>query len=60
LQGAIDISLRKPVTLSKVKRRRADGKLVETTARIGTETEHYLSYINNVDVLDKNNLKRVS
>lgn len=40
------------------KKRKADGTVVATTARIETRTEHYLGYLENVmDVLDKNNLK---
>ncbi|CEP16601.1 hypothetical protein [Parasitella parasitica] len=57
-QGIIDVSLRKPTTVSGSKKRRADGKVIETTARVGTRTEHFLFYLNNVmDVLDKNNLR---
>ncbi|KAI8048502.1 DDE superfamily endonuclease-domain-containing protein [Thamnidium elegans] len=57
-QGVIDISLRKPITVVGSKKRKGDGTVVTTTARIGTRTEHYLGYLSNVmDVLDKNNLK---
>ncbi|CEG69283.1 hypothetical protein RMATCC62417_05383 [Rhizopus microsporus] len=57
-QGIIDVSLRKPTTVSGSKKRRTDGKVIETTARVGTRTEHFLFYLNNVmDVLDKNNLR---
>lgn len=56
--GVIDISLRKPVSISAgSKRRKApDGKEVKITK--GTNTDHYLAYLSNVmDVLDLNNLK---
>jgi transposase len=57
-QGVINISLRKPITVAGSKKRKADGTVATTTARIGTRTEHYLGYLENVmDVLDKNNLK---
>ncbi|KAG1143620.1 hypothetical protein G6F37_003780 [Rhizopus arrhizus] len=57
-QDIINVSLRKPTTVSGSKKRRADGKVIETTARVGTRTEHFLFYLNNVvDVLDKNNLR---
>jgi transposase len=57
-QGIIDVSLRKPTTVSGSKKRRADGKVIETTARVGTRTEHFLFYLNNLmDVLDRNNLR---
>lgn len=57
-QGAIDISMRKPVIVTGIKKRKADGKIVATTAKIGTRNEHFLSYLGNVmDVLDKNELK---
>lgn len=57
-QGVIDISLRKPITVAGSKKRKSDGKVIQTTARVGTRTEHYLAYLSNVmDVLDKNNMK---
>ncbi|KAG1489771.1 hypothetical protein G6F53_013365 [Rhizopus delemar] len=57
-QGVIDISLRKPITVAGSKKRKSDGKVIQTTARVGTRTEHYLAYLSNVmDVLDKNDMK---
>lgn len=57
-QGVIDISLRKPITVTGSKKRKSDGKVIKTTGRIGTRTEHYLAYLSNVmDVLDKNDMK---
>ncbi|KAG1204562.1 hypothetical protein G6F35_011991 [Rhizopus arrhizus] len=57
-QDIINVSLRKPTTASGSKKRRADGKVIEPTARVGTRTEHSLFYLNNVmDVLDENNLR---
>lgn len=54
--GVIDISLRKPTSVSAPKKRKADGKSIKVTK--GTNTDHYLAYISNVmDVLDKNNLR---
>lgn len=56
--GIIDISLRKPIMVSGAKKRRVDGKVVTTTAKVGTRAEHYLNYLSNVmDVLDRNNMK---
>ncbi|KAI9267298.1 hypothetical protein EDC94DRAFT_497867, partial [Helicostylum pulchrum] len=53
-QGVIDISLRKTITIAGSKKRKADESVVTTTARIGTRTEHYLSYLRKaIDVLDK-------
>lgn len=55
--GVIDISLRKPIMISGTKKRRADGKTVTTTARVGTKTVHYLGYLNNVtNVLNRNGI----
>ncbi|KAG0850003.1 hypothetical protein G6F17_010261 [Rhizopus arrhizus] len=56
--GVIDISLRKPIMVSGAKKRRVDGKVVTTTAKVGTRAEHYLNYLSNVmDVLDRNNMR---
>lgn len=33
-QGVIDISLRKPITVAGSKKRKSDGKVIQTTARI--------------------------
>src|ERR1700733_12272837 len=57
--GVIDIPLRKPQTASTSKKRKANGKSATViTGRIGTRTEHYLSYLSNImDVLDRNNKK---
>ena len=55
--GVIDVSLRKP-TAASTKKRRADGKVVTLRNKVGTRTEHFMSYLSNVmDVLDKNNMK---
>ncbi|KAG0874569.1 hypothetical protein G6F16_003693 [Rhizopus arrhizus] len=55
--GVIDISLRKPIMVSGAKKRRVDGKVVTTTAKVGTRAEHYLNYLSNVmDVLGRNNM----
>lgn len=56
----LDISLRKSIiVITGTKKRNSDGKIVQTTARVGTSTEHYLAYLNNVmNVLDKNDMKR--
>ena len=57
-QDIIDVSLREPTTVSGSKKRRTGGKVIETAARVGTRTEHFLFYLNNVmDMLDKNNLR---
>lgn len=56
--GLIDISLRKPIMVSGAKKRRVDGKVVTTTAKVGTRAEHYLYYLSNaMDVLDRNNMR---
>ncbi|KAG1397752.1 hypothetical protein G6F60_008810 [Rhizopus arrhizus] len=56
----LDIPLRKSIiVITGTKKRNSDGKIVQTTARVGTSTEHYLAYLNNVmNVLDKNDMKR--
>ncbi|CEP09973.1 hypothetical protein [Parasitella parasitica] len=58
LAGIIDISLRVPEVLgSASKKRSADGKVFKVAAKIGTRTEHFYNYLQNVlDVLNKNNL----
>ncbi|KAG1149948.1 hypothetical protein G6F37_008827 [Rhizopus arrhizus] len=55
----LDISLRMSIiVITGTKKRNSDGKIVQTTARVGTSTEHYLVYLNNVmNVLDKNDMK---
>ncbi|CEP19829.1 hypothetical protein [Parasitella parasitica] len=57
--GIIDISLRVPEVLgSTSKKRIADGKVIKTTAKVGTRTEHFLNYLHNtLKVLEKNNLR---
>jgi transposase len=57
--GIIDISLRKPKAVSTSKKRKVNGRAVDTVnGRIGTRTEHYLAYLSNVmDVLDKNSMQ---
>ncbi|KAG0759456.1 hypothetical protein G6F22_019373 [Rhizopus arrhizus] len=56
--SVIDISLRKPIMVSGAKKRKVDGKVVTTTAKVGTRAEHYLSYLSNVmDILDRNNMR---
>lgn len=55
--GIIDISVKKPEAVS-AKKRKADGKEVKVNGKVGTRTEHYLSYLSNVmDVMDKNGMK---
>ncbi|KAL1925911.1 hypothetical protein VTP01DRAFT_7250 [Rhizomucor pusillus] len=52
-----DISVKKPEAVS-AKKRKADGKEVKVNGKVGTRTEHYLSYLSNVmDVMDKNGMK---
>lgn len=54
--GVIDISLRKPTSVTNAKKRKFDGKVVKITK--GTNTSHYLAYLCNVmDVLDKNKMQ---
>ena len=57
--GVIDISLKKPQAVSISKKRKAnDTTAREVSCRIGTRTEHFLTYISNVmDVLDRNDMK---
>jgi transposase len=57
--GVIDISLKKPQATSISKKRRAnDTTAMVVNGRVGTRTEHFLTYISNVmDVLDRNNMK---
>jgi hypothetical protein len=44
--GVIDTPLRKPQTASTSKKRKANGKSATAiTGRIGTRTEHYLTYL---------------
>ena len=55
--GVIDISLRKPQAVSVSKKRKAnDTTAMVVSGRVGTRTEHFLTYISNVciDVLDRN------
>lgn len=56
--GIIDISLRVPEVLgSASKKRSADGKTVKVTAKVGTRTEHFMNYLENVlSVLDNTSL----
>lgn len=55
--GIINIGVKKPESASS-KKRRADGKEVKINGKVGTRTEHFLAYLNNVmDTLDKNNIK---
>ena len=57
--GVIDISLRKPQAVSVSKKRKAnDTTATVVSGRVGTRTEHFLTYISNVmDVLDRNDMK---
>jgi hypothetical protein len=57
--GVIDISLKKPQAASISKKRKAnDTTAMVVNGRVGTRTEHFLTYISNVmDVLDRNNMK---
>lgn len=44
--------------MTGTKKRKANGKTIATTAKVGTRTEHFLNYLANVmDILDKNELK---
>ncbi|CEP06835.1 hypothetical protein [Parasitella parasitica] len=56
--GIIDVSLRIPEVLgSASKKRSADGKVINVTAKVGTRTEHFYNYLQNMlQVLNKNNL----
>ena len=57
--GVIDISSKKPQAVSISKKRKAyDTTARVVSGRIGTRTEHFLTYISNVmDVLDRNDMK---
>jgi transposase len=57
--GVIDISLKKPQAVSISKKRKANDTTARVVSgRIGTRTEHFLTYISNVmDVLDRNDMK---
>lgn len=58
-QDTIDIPLRKPIKIADSKKRKTYGTVVTTTIRIGTRTEYFLGYLQNVmDVPYKNDLKR--
>lgn len=55
--GVIDISLRKPTSAVSKKKRKIDGKTVQINGRVGTRSEHFLSYLNSMmDYLDRNGL----
>lgn len=44
--------------MTGTKKRKANGKTIATTEKVGTRTEHFLNYLANVmDALDKNELK---
>jgi molybdenum-dependent DNA-binding transcriptional regulator ModE len=56
-KGVINLSLRKPSTLSS-KKRKADGTTIDVSTRVGTRTEHFLNYLENLlNILDACNLK---
>ncbi|KAI8877127.1 hypothetical protein K501DRAFT_198837, partial [Backusella circina FSU 941] len=64
-KGVIDLNLRKPKAVQKKsasnkKRKRDDGgaaEVPEVNARIGTQSEHFISFISNVmDTLDKHDM----
>ena len=57
--GVIDISLKEPQAVVTSKKRKVDGKVVNVlNGRIGTRTEHYLTYLSNV--MDENNMKGIT
>ncbi|KAI9250874.1 hypothetical protein EDC94DRAFT_495321, partial [Helicostylum pulchrum] len=56
--GVIDISLRKPTSSVGSKKRKVNGKEVKINDRVGTRSEHFLAYLNNMmDCLDRNGLQ---
>lgn len=57
--GVIDISLKKPQAVSASKKRKAnEAKAMVVSGRVGTRTQHFLTYISNVmAVLDRNDMK---
>ena len=57
--GIIDVSLKKPQAVSVSKKRQFNHTTATViTGRVGTRTEHFLSYMANVmDVLDRNGMK---
>lgn len=58
VDGVIDISLRKPTSSVGSKKRKVNGKEVKINGRVGTRSEHFLAYLNNMmDCLDRNGLQ---
>jgi transposase len=57
--GVIDISLKKPQAVAISKKRKAnDAKAMVVSGRVGTGTEHFLTFISNImDVLERNIMK---
>lgn len=56
-QDVIGNSLRKPVIVLRNKNRKANKKMVASTAKIGRRTIHFLSYLNAINVPDEYELK---
>lgn len=58
VDGVIDISLRKPTSVvARKKKRKSDGKDIKIKGRVGTRSEHFLSYLKSMmDFLDRNRL----
>lgn len=53
--GIINIGVKKPESASSKKKK--EGQMV-INGKVGTRSEHFLAYLNNVmDTLDKNNIK---
>ncbi|KAG2193614.1 hypothetical protein INT47_007237 [Mucor saturninus] len=57
VDGVIDISLRKPTSSVATKKRKVDGREVKINGRVGTRSEHFLTYLSSMmDCLDRNGL----
>ncbi|KAG2198725.1 hypothetical protein INT47_005410 [Mucor saturninus] len=55
VDGVIDISLRKPTSSVATKKRKVDGREVKINGRVGTRSEHFLTYLSSMmDCLDRN------
>jgi hypothetical protein len=55
--GVSDISLRKPTSSVGSKKRKVDSKEVKINGRVGTRSEHFLTYLNSMmNCLDRNGL----
>ncbi|KAG2192701.1 hypothetical protein INT47_009303 [Mucor saturninus] len=57
VDAVIDISLRKPTSSVTTKKRKVDGREVKINGRVGTRSEHFLTYLSSMmDCLDRNGL----